>query len=146
GPERATDAPVQDARPDAAVEADLDRYVADDAPNPVGVLSRISVRDAEAGIGRSDMPSVSADGRLIVFESLSWIFMHDRQAGTTTVASVEPGTHAPLQGISGQPRISADGVSLVFITSAPSLVNALPASVIWQPIGFDAVRMTSFQR
>jgi Tol biopolymer transport system component len=157
-PEPAPDAPARDEGVDAGTidaaaesapadvggggDADADRDWDEDAPNPMGTLGRISVPNADAGIGRADMPSVSADGQLVVFQSLSKIWMRDRHDGSTRVMSVVPGTQMPLENWNDQPRIARDGVTLTFISNAPSIVSALPASVILKPIAFDANRLT----
>jgi hypothetical protein len=152
-PEPAPDAPARDEGVDVATESvppdmgmggggDADADSEWDAPDPMGTVGRISVPNADAGIGRADMPSVSADGQLVVFQSMSKIWMHDRRDRSTRVMSLVPGTQMPLEDWNDQPRIARDGATLTFISSAPSIVSALPASVILKPIAFDASRLT----
>lgn len=76
-------------------------------------------------------PSISADGRYVVFESdssefvtgdtnnASDIFVHDQQTGETTRVSVAPdGTQGDVNRSSLSPAISADGRYVVFSSSA----------------------------
>jgi Tol biopolymer transport system component len=116
-----------------------------DAADPVGMLSRLTMPNSDAGIGRSDSATVSSDGRFVMFASQAQVFLHDRQAPTTTtLVSVVVGTRTPLDGFNYQPSIARDGKTFVFTSDAPSLVNMLPRSVIRQtlPTG-DAQRMTA---
>jgi Tol biopolymer transport system component len=83
---------------------------------------------------RSTSPSISPDGRYVVFSSLatnlvtgdtngvSDVFLRDRTAGTTTRVSVST---AGVQGgsDSAQPKISADGRYVAFLSSATNLVT-----------------------
>jgi Tol biopolymer transport system component len=99
-----------------------------------GVTERVSVDSfgVEAN-GESDHPSISADGRLIAFESDASnlvpgdtngtydIFVHDRQTGVTERVSVDS---SGAQGNSGSfsPSLSADGRNVAFGSSATNLV------------------------
>jgi TolB protein len=84
--------------------------------------------------GASVNPSVSADGRLVVFQSIarnlvasgctdggSHVFLRDRAAQTTICLSVSP-RGAPGNGPSSRPAISADGRVVAFVSSARNLV------------------------
>ena len=99
-----------------------------------GPTDRVSV--ATGGIqanGQSHDPTVSFDGRLVAFSSeasnlvasdtngVADIFLRDRQLGTTVRISVDSGG-AEANGMSGIPRISRDGLYLVFSSDASNLV------------------------
>jgi len=83
--------------------------------------------------GRSWKPAVSADGRLVVYESLaanlvpldqnnaSDIFLHDRLSLTTERVSVDP-AGLDADGPSFNAAISADGAWIAFQSGASSLV------------------------
>lgn len=96
---------------------------------------RISVGlDGEAN-GSSAFPRISADGRLVVFQSqatnlvdgedtnTSDIFVYDRDSGVTTKVSVPPGGGL-ANGPSITPAISGDGTTVAFISSASNLLAA----------------------
>ena len=107
-----------------------------------GLTERVSISTAGAEADRdSDFPSISADGRLIVFESRgsllddpttitsSQIWLRDRQFGTTELVSAAPdGT--PGDGSSSNAKLSAGGRWIVFESSAGNLDPAFP--------GFDS--------
>ena len=99
-----------------------------------GVTQRVSV-DSLGGEANdlSDTHSISADGRLVAFETLATnlvtgdsnggfdIFVHDRQTGVTTRVSVDSkGIEANDSSIN--PAISADGRFVVFRSDATNLV------------------------
>ncbi len=85
------------------------------------------------GNGDSDMPSISANGRYVAFESAATnfvagdtngqpdVYVHDFLTGTTVRASVDPDG---LQGTqeSVTPRLSADGRFVVFSSPSQTLV------------------------
>ena len=97
--------------------------------------SRVSVAtDGTQANADCIYPSISADGRYIAFASIASslvsgdtngytdIFVHDRQSGTTTRASVaSDGTQA--NGSSIYPSISADGRYIAFASNATNLVS-----------------------
>lgn len=99
-----------------------------------GTTTRVSVASggAEANAG-SGSPSISADGRYVVFSSLANnlvagdtngvedIFRHDRDTGTTIRLSVDS-AGAQGDGISRYPSISADGRYVAFDSIAANLV------------------------
>jgi Tol biopolymer transport system component len=99
-----------------------------------GQTTRVSVAsDGTEGIGVSDHPSISADGRYVAFMSYAsnlvpgdtngWadIFVHDRLTGQTTRVSVaSDGTEG--NGDSWTPSISADGRYIAFTSRASNLV------------------------
>src|SRR5438046_3037872 len=91
-----------------------------------GTTGRVSVDSAGTeGNGLSVNPSISADGRFVVFYSYATnlvpgdtngtgdVFVHDRQTGTTERVSVDS---AGTQGNSNsdRPSISADGRFVAF--------------------------------
>src|SRR5947207_6758429 len=118
---------------------DMDVFVRDVV---AGTTTRVSVgADGREANAQSFYPSITADGRLVAFESLAWnlvpgdvngasdIFVRDRVAGTTTLVSA---TQLGMQadGASNSPAISADGGFVAFDSSATNLVagdeNGLP--------------------
>jgi Tol biopolymer transport system component len=108
-----------------------------------GSTERVSVDSAE---GQADVfvvpggqtpgsfaPSISADGRIVVFEStaadlvagdsngVSDVFVRDRQAGTTERVSVSS-AGAQANGLSGEAHVSGDGRFVAFASAATNLV------------------------
>jgi len=87
---------------------------------------------AEAN-GESDLPSISADGRYVAFESVATnlvagdangsrdVFVRDRLLAATQLASVDSGG-AHANGDSRAPAISADGRFVAFESAATNLV------------------------
>ena len=109
-----------------------DIYVRD---RQAGQTSRASVAsDGEEGNDGSERPSMSADGRFVVFESeasnlvagdtngVEDIFVHDRQTGQTIRVSVATGG---TEGNGGSDRcsISGDGRFVAFASDADNLVH-----------------------
>ncbi len=99
-----------------------------------GITERISVNErGVSGMGDSDHPSISADGRYVAFRSqaenlvledtnnVADVFIHDRLTGHTLRASVgSRGQQANAS--SGEPLvISPDGRTVVFSSQATSL-------------------------
>lgn len=101
---------------------------------PTGVTQRVSVAgDGAEARQASIRPSLSLDGRFVVFESraselvagdtnrLPDVFLHDRATGATERVSVAAdGSEA--RGSSELPRVSADGRFVVFTSNAANLV------------------------
>jgi len=98
-----------------------------------GETTRVSVASGgtQGNEGSYD-PTLSADGRYVAFSSMATnlvaddtngktdIFVHDRESGVTTLVSVDNyGWQA--NGWSGWARISADGQSVAFASSATNL-------------------------
>ncbi len=96
---------------------------------------RVSVAsNGEEGNGNSRFPSISGDGRFIVFQSAASnlvegdtngvedIFLHDRETGTTRRISVA-GDGTEANGRSDQPVISSDGGFVAFRSAASNLVE-----------------------
>ena len=86
-----------------------------------------------AGNGESTNPSISADGRWIVFVSTASnlvpndtngagdLFLHDRQSGINSRVPALQGNGASTPGIHGH-ALSADGRYIVFLSSASNFV------------------------
>ena len=99
-----------------------------------GLTTRVSVdSNGFEGNGKSNSPSISADGRFVAFSSNATnlvpgdtngkidIFVHDRHLGTTTLVSTHSdGTQASDHASS--PSISADGLFVAFSSNATNLV------------------------
>lgn len=126
-----------------AFESDASNLVAGDTNNvtdifvhdrQTGTTGRVSVGPGGVqGIGDSYAPSISADGRYVVFESdaanlvagdtngKTDIFIHDRQTATTSRVSVKTGG-GQAEGGSYAPVVSADGRYVAFESFAANLV------------------------
>lgn len=101
-----------------------------------GDTTRVSVNGAGAEAnGRSDNPSISANGRVVAFVSLagnlvpgdtngtSDVFVHDRVTRSTERASVDSDGGQADDG-SFYPSVSADGRYVAFFSGATNLVPA----------------------
>src|SRR5690349_979425 len=110
---------------------DLDIFVHD---FQTGVTERVSVTSVGGQANaHSFMPSISADGRYVAFESMASnlvggdtngredVFVHDRQTGTTERVSVDS-SMAQGNNDSTAPSISADGRYVAFESAASNLV------------------------
>ena len=116
--------------------ADVDVFVRDRAN---GTTERVSLSTAGAeGNGRSELPSISADGTKVAFQSFAStlvqndtngvedVFLNDRTTGETVRVSVR--TRSPFapgedgNGPSLGPAISADGRIVTFNSVADNLV------------------------
>jgi len=99
-----------------------------------GVTERVSVDSNEIQAdGASQNPSISDDGRYVVFESAGQflvpgdtnssvdVFLRDRQLGTTERISVSTSS-AQGNATSGLPRVSGNGRYVVFSSDATSLI------------------------
>lgn len=99
-----------------------------------GATTRVSLGLDEDANGPSFNPLVSEDGRYIIFESLASnlvtndfngtndIFIHDLMTGTTELVSVNTEGTASPNGPSHSPSISADGLTVAFVSHATNLV------------------------
>ena len=104
-------------------------------------LASVNPGGVAAGSGQSIAPSISADGRFVVFASSATdlvpgftdsngaggtdVYLRDRQAGTTTLVSHDSDVFtAGGNGSSGNPAISADGRFVVFQSAASDLGGA----------------------
>ena len=111
-----------------------DIYVRDLAQ---GSMTRVSPGlDGDAN-GPSSNPLISEDGRYVIFESLASnlvtndfngtndVFIHNLTTGITTLVSVNAdGTDSP-DGPSRSPSISADGLTVAFVSHATNLVEGV---------------------
>jgi len=96
--------------------------------------TRVSVAsDGAEGAGESVRPSISADGRVVGFQSEAAfdsadtnqardVYLHDRESGTTTRVSVGD-SEAEGGGGSFSPSLSADGRYVAFWSNAANLVD-----------------------
>jgi len=103
-----------------------------------GLTARVSVAsDGAEAAGASQMPSMSADGRYVVFSSdaanlvpddnngCNDVFLHDRLTeGTSRVSISSDGTEAngATEAWGSMPSISADGRYVAFCSEASNLV------------------------
>jgi len=98
--------------------------------------TRVSVAsDGTQGNDHSQVPSLSADGRYVAFDSAASnlvsgdtnnnpdIFVHDRQTGETTLVSVASDGTQGNGGSADFPSISADGRYVGFSSHASNLVS-----------------------
>lgn len=104
---------------------------------PLGQLFRASGSSSGvSGSGVATQGSVSADGRYVAFDSTSSnlvandtngtsdIFLRDRYATTTLRINLSPtGQETPSVSQSGAARISADGLYILYFSSANNLVS-----------------------
>jgi archaellum component FlaF (FlaF/FlaG flagellin family) len=110
-----------------------------------GMTSRSSVSTAGVqGNAGSDYATISADGRIVVFDSwannlvlgyLGWsrdVYVHDRTTGRTSIASVNS-LGVIGNSLSTNPAISADGRCVAFPSFASNLV---PGDTNGQPDAF----------
>ncbi len=116
-------------------------YLHNRQTNQIEVVSRDS--DASVineGGGASSDPSMSSDGRLVAFVSLSsnlvasvsgqQIYVRDRQTGQTTVVS-KSSAGIIGDGTSSAPAISADGRYVAFASASTNLVAGVSGTQIY---------------
>lgn len=100
------------------------------------VLASVNSAGTDGGDGASDAPVISADGRVVVFQStapnlsnisdgngMSDVFARDLQVNTTRLVSVNQSGASSGNHFSGDPNISADGSVITFNSLATDLVN-----------------------
>jgi len=121
-------------------DANIDVFVRDlSGPSPA--TERVSVSNAgqpTAGFATSRNPAISGDGRFVAFQSdaqdftavaqtgfFSDIFVRDRRAGTTVLASPS-GADGEASGQSEDPEISSDGRFVAFASFASDLIEGAP--------------------
>lgn len=118
-------------------QSNIDVFVRD-LSGPTPVTERVSVSSDEQPAGEFDTsrdPAISGDGRFVAFESdaqsftavpqtgfFSDIFVRDRQAGTTVLASANR-RRREASGQSEDPEISADGRFVAFASFASDLIR-----------------------
>lgn len=103
-----------------------------------GATTRVSIKtDSTQANNHSTQASLSGDGRFVAFTSLatnlisgdtngqSDIFLHDRMTGITHRVSLTAGGGQATGGASTAPRLSADGHSIVFVSTARNLIPGL---------------------
>jgi uncharacterized repeat protein (TIGR01451 family) len=116
--------------------SNIDVFVRD-LSDPSPRTERVSVSSAEDPAGEFDTnrnPAISNDGRFVAFQSdaqnftptpqtqfFSDIFVRDRQAGTTALASPD-GAGGEASGQSEDPEIGADGRFVAFASFASDLI------------------------
>jgi Tol biopolymer transport system component len=103
-----------------------------------GQTTRVSVSSSGAeGVGDSNYPSISADGRYVVFNSAATeldntlldfnnshdIFLHDRQTGNTSLVSKAHSGNFPGNKPSYLAKISGDGHYVVFSSESTTLTG-----------------------
>ncbi len=100
-----------------------------------GTLRLVSIgADGQLGDGAANQPETSADGSRIVFRStasnfaagdanlLADVFLWEASTGRSRLISANPATGQPANGLSTTPAISADGLLLLFVSSAADFV------------------------
>lgn len=116
-------------------------YVHNRQTNQIEVVSRDSDSSViNEGGGASSDPSISSDGRLVAFVSLSsnlvtgvsghQIYVRDRQTGQTTVVS-KSSAGVTGGGTSNAPAISADGRFVAFVSTSGNLVPSVSGTQIY---------------
>jgi Tol biopolymer transport system component len=119
-------------------------YVHDRATGATTCLTREA--DGTPGDGNSTLPAVSADGRVVAFQTSAsnlgggcapgffQVYVHDRATGALSCVSRVPGGGAQGNGNSNDPALSADGRIVVFESVASNLVagcgNAIAQIVV----------------
>ena len=108
-----------------------DIYIYDQEVGGLDIASRNGMHGSANG--RSEYPSLSADGRFIAFVSeasnlVAWdtnkvadIFVHDRRSGATSRVNLGPHGE-PANAPSSEPMLSADGRFLAFASQASNLL------------------------
>jgi Tol biopolymer transport system component len=71
----------------------------------------------------SELPQISADGRLVAYTSQSNVFVWDSGTQSNAVVNVTPDGAAPGPGRSHSPVMTPDGRYLCFLSSATNLVT-----------------------
>ena len=139
-------------RPIVAFASDAQNLVPDDGQRNIDVFvrdlsgpspttERVSVSSDEQPAGESDTsrnPAITPDGRFVAFQSnaqnftpvaqtrlFSDVFVRDREAGTTVLASPNGGG-GEAAGQSEDPEISADGRFVAFASFASDLIAGAP--------------------
>lgn len=96
--------------------------------------------DGRSGQGESWQPRISANGRRVVFtsiatnlvagvgSSLTNVYVRDLDAGTTVMANVQDRGDEKAKGDALNPRISADGETVTFESTATNLVAGVAGS------------------
>jgi hypothetical protein len=115
-------------------DSDIDVYVRDLQANTTTLVSRAAGVSGAPGNGESRVPSISADGRYVAFNSFATnlspddangkqdVYVRDLQATTITLVSRAGGAAGtPGNGNSLNPAVSADGRYVAFQSAATNL-------------------------
>lgn len=117
-----------------------DVFLLDRLSGTVTLVSHSVLSPATTGTGTSDSPSISADGRYVVFQSGAvnlisgqtetavnrGVFLYDRDTGSITVVSHKAGSAtATTSGYAQEASISKDGGSVVFVSNGTDLISGL---------------------
>ncbi|MFO0881651.1 MAG: PKD domain-containing protein [Gemmataceae bacterium] len=115
-----------------------DIFLRDRVTQTTTLISRSAASALVTGDAESINPSISADGRYIVFQSRATnfvtgqddtngaydVFLHDRLLGETVLLSHQSDSATKAgNGASTLPQISADGSQVVFVSNASNLVT-----------------------
>ncbi|MGD9697268.1 MAG: calcium-binding protein [Thermoleophilia bacterium] len=115
------------------VDGARDVFVRDLAAGTTTLVSRADGPSGAPGDGRSEMASISGDGRVVAFTSAAAnlstddgpepdVFARDLAAGTTVLVSRASGPAGePGDDDSWEPAVSADGRRIAFVSSASGL-------------------------
>lgn len=109
--------------------------IASQAAAQEDTTQRVSVRESGAeSAGTSRTPAITAEGRVIVFQSLARnlvvgdhngfadVFLRRRRAPTTTIRCSVSSSGAEANGPSSEPAVSAEGRFVVFTSRATNLI------------------------
>jgi Tol biopolymer transport system component len=117
-----------------------DIYVRDMVADSTRLVS-VNTSGVGSGNGPSSNPLVSEDGSYVIFESLASnlvtndfngtndIFIHDLTTGITELVSVNAEGTASPDGASHSPSISADGLTVAFVSHATNVVEGVTNSL-----------------
>ncbi len=117
-----------------------DVFLLDRQSGTITLVSHSALSPVTTGTQGSSLPSISADGRFVAFQSsagnlvpgqtdtgfFQQVLVYDRDTGVIALASHKAGVPtAPASGTSTQPAISKDGGSIVFMSDATNLVSGV---------------------
>ncbi len=120
------------------------------------LVSHLPGLPSVTGSSSSDLPSISADGRFVVFQSQATnlvagtdgnsatdIFLYDVLAGTVKLVSHLPGAPGTAaNSASRAPVISADGKTVAFVSYANNLVSGSDSNGAYDVFVYDATSDT----
>ncbi|HEX3126149.1 MAG TPA: hypothetical protein VH394_02370 [Thermoanaerobaculia bacterium] len=117
-----------------------DVFLLDRQSGTITLVSHSVLSPVTTGVQASSLPSISADGRFVAFQSsagnlvpgqtdtgfFQQVLVYDRDTGVITLVSHKAGVStAPANGTSTEPEISKDGGSIVFMSDATNLVSGV---------------------